>query len=304
MIRCYKNVDNMWVNIKKSNFSHPTYLVRFLLHSGVIKVFYYVNNTIYSPHVYTRYMEEEKQYINDLIQNINISDNNNINFFILNYDNNINNLNKINYKIIKPNNKKELESILYTYYNENKINIEKSDDLNKDNNLSQFLLNKNAYINPIFILNDEQVTQLYEEFNNKKEWNNISLNIAKEIEINYEIIEPYSPSEKNKDESNIKMEKINDLKLKGQNKLYEDFGDTTPLNMLQEKFYVYAVSRNIKFAIQSSQSSINFISTNSNNINKKNENKIGINHFSLWIERVDKLDSYKSSELNETSDKK
>ena len=246
----------------------------------------------------------EKQYIHDLIQNININDNNNINFFILNYDNNINNLNKINYKIIKPNNKKELESILYTYYNENKINIEKSDDLNKDNNLSQFLLNKNAYINPIFILNDEQVTQLYEEFNNKKEWNNISLNIAKEIEINYEIIEPYSPSEKNKDESNIKMEKINDLKLKGQNKLCEDFGDTTPLNMLQEKFYVYAVSRNIKFAIQSSQSSINFISTNSNNINKKNENKIGINHFSLWIERVDKLDSYKSSELNETSDKK
>ena len=67
MIRCYKNVDNMWVNIKKSNFSHPTYLVRFLLHSGVIKVFYYVNNTIYSPHVYTRYMEEEKQYINDNI---------------------------------------------------------------------------------------------------------------------------------------------------------------------------------------------------------------------------------------------
>lgn len=67
MIRSYKNIDNMWVNIKKSNFSHLTYLVRFLLHSGVIKVFYYVNNTIYSPHVYTRYMEEEKQYINDNI---------------------------------------------------------------------------------------------------------------------------------------------------------------------------------------------------------------------------------------------
>ena len=250
----------------------------------------------------------EKKYITDLIQNINISDNNDINFFILNYDNNKDNLNKIKYKIIKPNNKEELESFLYNFYNENKINIEKSDELNKDNNLSPYLINKESHINPTFILNNEQINQLYEEFNNKKEWNNISLIISQEIELNYEIIEPYSPSEKNKDNnSEIQMEKINDLKLKGMNKLRKDFGETTPLILLQDKFYVYAVSRNIKYSIQSPQTCINYI--NNNNAKNKNilsfeANQIKINHFSLWIERVDKLDSYKSAELNETREKK
>ena len=64
----------------------------------------------------------------------------------------IDNMNKI--KNIKPNYKKEFESILYNFYSEIKKYIEKSDDLNKDNNLSQRLLNQEGQINPIFILND------------------------------------------------------------------------------------------------------------------------------------------------------
>ena len=52
----------------------------------------------------------------------------------------IDNMNKI--KNIKPNYKKEFESILYNFYSEIKKYIEKSDDLNKDNNLSQRLLNQ------------------------------------------------------------------------------------------------------------------------------------------------------------------
>ena len=67
----------------------------------------------------------------------------------------IDNMNKI--KNIKPNYKKEFESILYNFYSEIKKYIEKSDDLNKDNNLSQRLLNQEGQINPIFILNDDQI---------------------------------------------------------------------------------------------------------------------------------------------------
>ena len=50
-----------------------------------------------------------------------------------------------------------------------------------------------------------------------------------------------------------KFEKINEFRLDGEQKLYEDFGETTPLSMLQDKFYVYTISINIKYAIQSPQ---------------------------------------------------
>ena len=242
----------------------------------------------------------EKKYINDILENIYISENNKNNIFILNYENNNDNMNKIKYKIIKPNNKKEFESILYNFYSENKKYIEKSDDLNKDNNLSQRLLNQEGQINPIFILNDDQIKQLYEEFNNKKEWKDSNLTISYEIKLCYEIVEPYLPTDSNKNNLDHKFEKINEFKLDGEQKLYEDFGETTPLSMLQDKFYVYAVSRNIKYAIQSPQPCITY--TNSDNNNKKEIGfkNIKINHFSLWIEKIDKFDSYRSSELNET----
>ena len=248
----------------------------------------------------------EKKYMNDIMENIYICENNKNNIFILNYENNTNNMNKIKYKIIKPKNKKEFESILYNFYSENKKIIEKSDDLNKDNNLSQILINKEGHINPIFILNDYQIKQLYEEFNNKKEWKNIDLTISYELELNYEIIEPYLPSESNRNNLDNKFEKITEFNLEGEKKLYQDFGETTPLSMLQDKFYVYAVSRNIKYSIQSPQSFITYANNadfygNEKTVSFKNTK---INHFSLWIERVDKFDSYRSSELNETLDKK
>ena len=183
-----------------------------------------------------------------------------------------------------------------------KKNIEKpDDDLNKDNNLSQIQINKECHLNPIFILNDNQIKQLYEEFNNKKEWKDITLTISYEIELCYEIIDPYLPSEGNKNNLDNKFEKINEFELKGEKKLYQDFGETTPLSMLQDKFYVYAVSRNIKYSIQSPQPIISYTYNKKKEIGFKN---IKINHFSLWIEKLDKFDSYRSLELNEILDKK
>ena len=245
----------------------------------------------------------EKKYINDIMENIYISENNKYNIFILNYERNINNMNKINYKIIKPNNKKEFESILLNFYSENQKNLENLDDLNKDNNLSQILINKEGHINPIFILNDNQIKQLYEEFNNKKELKDSFLTISNEIELCYEIIDPYLPDDNNRNHlDDNKFEKINEFKLKGKKILYQDFGETTPLSMLQNKFYVYAVSRNIKYSIQSPQPFITYVNNANNYVNKKGAGfkNIKINHFSLWIERIDKFDSYRSSELNET----
>ena len=249
-----------------------------------------------------KYSEEE--YINDLIENIYISENNKNNFFILNYDSNSNPDNyKINYKIIKPNNKNQFQSIIYNFYKENKNIDIPNNNLNKDNNLSQILQNKNSHLTPIFILNDEQIKQLYEEFNKEKFWKDELIISEKQIELCYEIIEPYLTIESNN--SKIKFEKRNEFILKGTKKLCEDFGETTPLYMLNDKFYVFAVSRNIKYSIQSPQPNLNYINNKNDNvlrskkgfntINGFNRDKIKINHFSLWIERIDRLESNRSN---------
>ena len=256
----------------------------------------------------------KKNYINNLLQTIYISDNNNNNYIVLNheYPLNNNNINKINYKIIKPNNKNELELALFNIYNDN-INskYEKSDDVN--NNLTEVSSNKESFINPIFVLNDEQLKKLYKEFNskigNKKESSDKKFTICKQIGIDYEIIDPYPPSDKNNYSYDI--EKLIEVNINEPKKIFQDFEQNTPLSMLNEKFYVYAVSRNIKYSILSSKPNINYINYINNNSKsmKKNDiifdkSKLMINHFRLQIEKIDKIDSYRSLELNETLGKK
>ena len=242
----------------------------------------------------------EKQYINDLMKYIYFDKNNQNNLFIVNYGDNEDDLDKIKYKIIKPKNKNELELFLFNYFNENNNIIYKSDDLNKDNNQSQRSIYKETHINPTFILKDNQIKQLYEVFN-KKEWKNDDLSISKQIDIKYEIIEPNF----GKNVSLNKCEEIEQFELNGIKKIYEDFGETTPLSLLNDKFYIYAVSRNIKYSIQSPQKYISYLNNNSKNKMLSSYDKIkNINHFSLCIEKIDKLDTSKNSEFNETFNKK
>ena len=248
------------------------------------------------------------KFINDLVKNIYISENNNNNFYIINQENNSNDLNQINFKVIKPKNKNELELELNNYYNENK----------NDHNIE-------SYINPIFVLNDEQIKRLNEEFykgNNqlgiesKKESAEKVLIIEKQMALEYKSVEPNFSLENNKNtsnnldkgnfENNDKKENNVENKNELENKKYEEFGQCTPLTMLQDKFYVYAVSRINKYLFKSPQSSITFIN-NSNkieNISRPsfNINRLKINHFSLWIEKIDKIDSNKNSEIIEISE--
>ena len=64
------------------------------------------------------------------------------------------------------------------------------------------------------------------------------------------------------------VEKIKELEK--EKKLFEEFGQNTPLSMLQDKFYVYSVSRNNKYSIESPQVYINI----SSDFDKKNKDKI------------------------------
>jgi len=246
------------------------------------------------------FLYSEKNYIKDLTKNIYLPKNNENIFYILNNDNYMNDFNKIDYRVIKPNNKNELENDLNDFYNKKKINYLK----NKDNN-------EELKINPIYILNFKQIKQLYENLNkdknkNNKAFENSQLIIEKQKCIDYITIEIFTPKYKNRDNNSnvntkrnssynsfIKNDKVGELNFEGEKKVYQDFGQETPFSMLDEKFYVYAISRNSKYSMPESQGCVNYIDPNINNKNF-NSNILKQSKFSLFIETCEKIDSEKS----------
>jgi hypothetical protein len=244
------------------------------------------------------FLYSEKNYIKDLTKNIYLQNNNENIFYILNNDNYVNDVNKIDYRVIHPNNKNELENDLNDFYNEKKINYLK----NKDNN-------EELKINPIYILNYKQINQLYENLNkdkNKNKNNKAFENSQLIIEKQNDIIEIFTPNYKNRDNNInhnakrnssyiclIKNNKVGELYFEGQKKIYKDVGQETPFSMLYEKFYIYAISRNSKYSIPESQGFVYYINPNINNKNF-NSNILKQNKFSLKIETCENLDSDKS----------
>ena len=233
----------------------------------------------------------EEKYLKDVISSAQfpeiINNNNNI-FYLLNISNNPN---KLNYKVINPKDKNELESLVFSFYKENKLN---SNIKGSNNSLEQLI-----QIHPLIILNEEQMNQLNEKINkskikdsveytgtdSKKENADTQFTISKQIAIDYEIIEQM--------QSNItKTDKLSDTR-----KVFQDFGQSTPLSMLYEKFLVFAVSRNIKYSVNSPQNNVFYI----NELNKIKKygfdsEKLSINKFSLWVEKIDKIESIPSTE--------
>jgi hypothetical protein len=233
----------------------------------------------------------EEKYLKDVISSAQfpeiINNNNNI-FYLLNISNNPN---KLNYKVINPKDKNELESLVFSFYKENKLN---SNIKGSNNSLEQLF-----QIHPLIILNEEQMNQLNEKINkskikdsveytgtdSKKENADTQFTISKQIAIDYEIIE--------QTQSNItKTDKLSDTR-----KVFQDFGQSTPLSMLYEKFLVFAVSRNIKYSVNSPQNNVFYI----NELNKIKKygfdsEKLLVNKFSLWIEKIDKIENIPSTE--------
>ena len=233
----------------------------------------------------------EEKYLKDVISSAQfpeiINNNNNI-FYLLNISNNPN---KLNYKVINPKDKNELESLVFSFYKENKLN---SNIKGSNNSLEQLI-----QIHPLIILNEEQMNQLNEKINkskikdsveytgtdSKKENADTQFTISKQIAIDYEIIE--------QTQSNItKTDKLSDTR-----KVFQDFGQSTPLSMLYEKFLVFAVSRNIKYSVNSPQNNVFYI----NELNKIKKygfdsEKLSVNKFSLWVEKIDKIESIPSTE--------
>ena len=246
------------------------------------------------------FLYSEDNYIKDLIKNIYIPKDNDNSFCILNNNNFSKDLNHIDYKIIKSNNKEQLENDLKDFYKETKINYLK----NKDNN-------EELKINPIYVLNDQQIKQIYENLNkdiisNKKENINPVLSIEKQKWIDFEIIEIFTPKNKNKDNNTnpnskrlssnnkeLRNDKVSEVNYEGQKISKEDFGQGTPFSMLDEKFNIYAVSKNNKISVPERQKSLNYLGQT--HIRIFDLDILTKNCFSLKIEACENSNSNKTS---------
>ena len=200
------------------------------------------------------FLYSEKAYIKDLTNLVKDITNNS--FFAISYKKN-DNLNELNFKRMQSKTKENFESELHNLYLENKMN-----DENIDKNISKIF--------PIYLLNETHIKKLYEDTNNldKKtnKTSNSKLSIEKQIFIEYEVIDVFTP----KNTDNIKLEpfpqKINSGidETKKDNKT-NDFSQNTTIDLLFDKFYIFAVSRNAKYSIPEKQININFICFSPNN---------------------------------------
>ena len=131
--------------------------------------------SLYKDIQFDEFIYSEKNYIKDIIKTITIPKNKNFNnLFIVSHPDKHHQLNKINYKLINPKNKTELESELYNYYIENKNENNYFSNIDNNDNMEE------QKIKPIYILTEDQIFQLYNEIkkdNDKEKNNSIGINV-------------------------------------------------------------------------------------------------------------------------------
>ena len=194
-----------------------------------------------------------------------------------------------------------------------------------DNKLEVALINEiNVTIEATLKKNEEKDNKLIDEKkieNEKKEEKNLELYPVKvdqfQLTNAIRLMTSNININNNIDVSNIMFNQsdinyVKDLKqIKGAENEYEnsilknkeDFGQCTPISLLQEKYFIYAVSKWAKYSIPNPQSRIYYFN---NNYVYKNRPRffdplfLDMTNFTLWIERIQlqKKDTKKSLQLN------
>ena len=125
--------------------------------------------------------------------------------------------------------------------------------------------------------------------------------------MDYEIIEIYTPKS-NKDNNTYRMkgnEIFFDSNLRNENSIKnssQNFGQYTPISMLNDKFFVYAISRNIKYSVPESQGFINYLNYDKYSKKEFGKNDLQKNKFSLKIARMNKFENNNKKKNNNVID--
>ena len=236
-----------------------------------------LNKLLYTP----------SNYIRDLSNSIFLQKEKQNELYIINPPNN-ESISKLKYTQINPKNHNELESDLNNYYTQNKsgyyINIDNNDDIEEQKLKPIYVLNKpqiNILYNELIGIKEIKEEKEKEKLSEKKEGWGIGkniLSISRQVGVDYEIIEVFTPrlnKDNNTNRTLSNNNNINSNEIKEENNINnyinsniitsnnsKEFGQVTPLSLLSEKFFFYAISRNIKFSIPDNQGFINFLNYN------------------------------------------
>lgn len=233
---------------------------------------------------------DKEKYIIDITKTVKIEKNKKNNYVLIMKDNN--NSTNIMTQNISVNNQKELESAVNKFMSKNKNLIEN----NKENNGSNNLQNNNNSYYSLLIFTEEQLKNLLKSFPSgdiqKDNITNNTKSIKKGLinEISMSIDGTPSPNKQKKINDSIINSNTNiNIHEKNCVKNMEDFGQSTPISLLQEKYSIYAVSKWAKYSIPNPQSRIYYFN---NNFIYKNRPKffdplfLDMTNFTLWIERI------------------
>ena len=281
-----------------------------------------------------KFIYSEINYIKDLTKTYSLPKDYNNNLYIISYPSKHQIMNKINFKTITPKNKNELESELYNYYietkNENNYfsNIDNNEYMEEQKIKPIYVLSQQQIFKLYNGINKDKNKD--ESKNIMDDSSNININninntnnnifISKKEDNDYEIVEVYTPrinkdnntnrtiktnsnmnnSEYNNNSKNENNNKINNNSSQSEiNKNNsQDFGQYTPLSMLNDKFIIFATSRNIKYCVPESQGFFNFVNYNKYGIKFFKKENLKKNKFSLNIERCDTKDKMKKKPKN------
>ena len=284
--------------------------------------------TIYKTRIkLNKLLYTASNYIRDLSNSIFLQKEKGNELYIINPPNDAI-LSKLKYTKIQPKDHNELESDLNNYYIQNLsgyyTNIDNNDDIEEQK------------LKPIYVINKSQICLLYSELigiNEIKEEKNSEkkegwgkgkniLSISRQVGVDYEIIDVFTPRLNKDNNTNRTLSNINNNIISNDineenninninnyinsdsnnNNNNKEFGQVTPLSMLNEKFFYYAISRNIKFSIPDNQGFINYL--NYDKYIKKDIDKdysqLQKNKFSLKIVRT----SNKNEKNNINNNKK
>ena len=247
------------------------------------------NFTIYKTSLKDKFMYTEENYIKDLSNSIFIPKDSKNDLYIINPPNNLKTLNNTKYKLIHPKDRNQLESQLLEYYNQNKnnyyTNIDNNDDIEEQK------------LRPIYVLSKPQICDIYNELKpkNKQVFEIVrnTMTISPQMVLDYDTIEVFTPRT-NKD-NNTNRTKYNNNNIYDSNYIHndnsiknnsQDFGQYTPISMLNEKFFIYAISRNIKYSIPENQGFINYLNYDKYVKKYYRNDLLQKNKFSLKITKI------------------
>jgi hypothetical protein len=162
------------------------------------------------------------------------------------------------------------------------------------------------------VLSKPQIRELYDELNldkeKKRDWgiDKNSLTIVRQVNLDYEVMEIFTP--RVNIDNNTNRTKYNDnfidTNRKNENSIKnnsQDFGQYTPISMLNDKFFVYAITRNIKYSVPESQGFINYLNYDKYVKRDFGNDKLQKNKFSLKIAKINKNENNNKKKNNNNS---